>query len=210
MAEEISHMNGGKKNGQYRSGLLKLIGEILKSPKVEKLEAKISSDLAKLMEKIKELFGKGFGDGDEGSGSGDKEATDPKNETTPGGDVDTTTPTPTTTVTHICPGGTCPGPPPHPDNTTLSTTTPGGGDQEPTATKNGSQQMKSPDPEGSATAKDDGKESVTEVVPENARAEKNDLEESDGNKGEGDKSVSSFRQGVREGEWNNRNKGQIG
>ena len=58
---------------------------------MEKLEAKISSDLAKLMETIKELFGKGFGDGDEGSGSGDKEATDPKNETTPGRDKYVTT-----------------------------------------------------------------------------------------------------------------------
>merc|ERR1712108_106009 len=203
----------GKKDGRatgYRSGYLEQMEELLNSPEVQKLKAKMASDSATLWKKIKELFGKGLGDeGDEGSGSGDTEATNPKNETTtPGGDEETTTPTPTSPP---MPGsGDL-----EPTNPKNETTTPGGdkGPTTPTKPTLVVKTQKTPeaqklggdtqDPEGSGTARDE--ESVTEDV----RQGKGDEDDEEGNKGEGDKSARSYSQGVREGEWKG-DKGNIG
>ena len=55
---------------------------------MQKLTVKLAWNLAPIIKKIKELLGKGSGDGEEGSGSGDTGDTTPGTETTtpPGGD----------------------------------------------------------------------------------------------------------------------------
>jgi len=238
LAEEMSHMDDGKKDGRatgYRSGYLEQMEELLNSPEVQKLKAKMASDSATLWKKIKELFGKGLGDeGDEGSGSGDTEATNPKNETTtPGGDEETTTPTPTSPP---MPGSgdvetTTSGTPAHPDVNTTSPT-PGSGDLEPTNPKNETttpggdkgpttptkptlvvKTQKTPEAQklGGDTQDPEGSGTARdeESVTEDVRQGKGDEDDEEGNKGEGDKSARSYSQGVREGEWKG-DKGNIG